>query len=46
LTANWVAKLSAGLGLDLADSLAGNERVRADLFESMLATAGEPEAEL
>jgi hypothetical protein len=41
-----MTKLSERLGLDLTDSLAGQQEVRGDLFESMLAAAGKPEAEL
>src|SRR3990172_11250915 len=40
-----VAELPEGFGLDLADALAGDGEVLADLLEGVLAAVGEAEAE-
>src|SRR5580765_8748269 len=45
LRARRMAQLSEGLGLDLADALAGDGEVLPDFLEGVLAAVGEPEAE-
>jgi hypothetical protein len=46
LAAGGVAQLGEGLGLDLADALAGHAELAADLLQGAGVAVGEAEAEL